>query len=106
MYMADLESLTDIFPRHKEDNPYNYSNLEKAERSKALKDMERDYPNLPYGWLEMVYDHWKNTPKEEQEEIINSGKWEGKSKFRNNSGGVIQALQVLSKEDIDLSGNV
>ena len=43
--------------RHKPENPYKYTNVELAERKKALRDMERDYPNLPFQWLEMVYDY-------------------------------------------------
>ena len=70
-----------VIPRHQPENPYNYTNLELAERKKALRDLERDYPNLPYAWLEMVYDFHKNTPEEEVKEIINSGKWEKPGKF-------------------------
>ena len=62
--------------RHKPENPYKYTNVELAERKKALRDMERDYPNLPYQWLEMVYDFNKNVIK-----IINEGKWETPGKF-------------------------
>ena len=43
-------------PRHVPANPHNYTVLQLAERTKALKDLERDYPNVPFGWLELVYD--------------------------------------------------
>ena len=69
--------------RHKPENPYKYTNVELAERKKALRDMERDYPNLPYQWLEMVYDFNKNTPEDEVKKIINEGKWEGPGHFSN-----------------------
>ena len=68
-------------PRHQPSNPYNYTNLELAERKNTLKVMEREYPKLPYAWLEMVYDFNKNTPKEEVDRIINEGLWEGPGRF-------------------------
>ena len=68
-------------PRYKPDNPFNYTNLELAERKKALRDMERDYPTLPFGWLEMVYDWHKQTDAEEVKRIINKGEWEQPGKF-------------------------
>ena len=64
-------------PRHVPANPHNYTVLQLAERTKALKDLERDYPNVPFGWLELVYDWEKNTDVEEVEDIINTGRWEG-----------------------------
>ena len=68
-------------PRYEPANPYEYTNLEKAERRKALRDMERDYPRLPWAWLEMVYDWHKHMPEHEVKEIINNGLWEGPGKF-------------------------
>lgn len=44
--MSEL-SIDEVIPRHEEENPYNYTNLEKAQRSKAIKDMIKDYPNIP-----------------------------------------------------------
>ena len=66
----------ECIPRHVPNNPYNYTKLQLAERKQALKLLEREYPNLPFGWIEMCYDFEKNTPKEEIEEIINEGLWE------------------------------
>ena len=70
--------------RHKPENPYKCTNVELAERKKALRDMERDYPNLPFQWLEMVYDFNQNTSSEEVIKIINEGKWETPGKFSWN----------------------
>ena len=77
----DTEGSHDEIPRHQPSNPYNYTNLELAERKNTLKVMERDYPKLPYAWLEMVYDFNKNTPKEEVDKIINESLWEGPGRF-------------------------
>ena len=63
-------AIDEAIPRHQPDNPYNYSNLEIAQRKKALLDMKKDYPNLPDAWLEMAYDFHEHTPKEEIEETI------------------------------------
>ena len=78
--IQDIQDIQDI-PRHQPENAYGYTSVELAERKKALRDMERDYPKLPYAWLEMVYDFWKNTPPEEVEKIINEGLWEVPGRF-------------------------
>ena len=70
--------------RHLPENPYNYTNEELAERKKALKDLEKDYPHLPFGWLEMVYDWHKSTDPEEVTKIINEKTWEVPGKFSEN----------------------
>ena len=36
--MTDLAEI----PRHEPANPYNYTNVELAERNKALRDMEKE----------------------------------------------------------------
>lgn len=71
-----MDTSEDPLPRYKEENPFGYTNLELAQRKKALLDMEKDYPNVPYAWLEMLYDWHAHTPNEEVKEIINTGKWE------------------------------
>ena len=96
--MAEV-SIDDVIPRHVEENPYHYTPLEKAERTKAIKDMGKDYPHLPHGWLEMVYDFWKKTPTEDVNDIINKGAWEVPGKFSSSTGGVIHAMEVLDIND-------
>ena len=99
--MAEV-SIDDVIPRHVEENHFNYTPLESAERKKAIKDMAKDYPTLPHGWLEMTYDFWKQTPTEEMNEIINKGKWEAPGNFSKLTGGVIEALEVLEPDDESL----
>ena len=77
----DIADIQDI-PRHQPGNHYNYTPVQLAERKKALKDLQRDYPHLPYAWLEMTYDWHKNTPNEEVENIMNEGLWEGNGRER------------------------
>ena len=95
--MAEIQ--VDDIPRHVEENHYNYTKVEQAERSKAIKDMAKDYHNLPQGWLEMVYDFWKNTPEEQVNDIINKGEWEKPGRFSNSTGGVIDAMEVLENNE-------
>ena len=85
----DIVNDTEI-PRHVPENPYNYTKLELAERKKTLQLMQADYPNLPFGWLEMVYDFNKNTPEEEVINIINEGKFETPGMF------------TMTRNDIDI----
>ena len=63
------------FDRYTEKNHFNYTELELAKRSKAIKDMEKDYPSVPGLWIEWLYDIIENKPKEEVEQIINDKLW-------------------------------
>ena len=76
---ADEES--NRIPRHVPSNPYNYTNVQLAERKKALKELAEIYPSLPFAWIEMAYDFEKNTPYEDIQSIINEKKWETPGKF-------------------------
>ena len=88
-------AIDEAIPRHVEANPLNYTKLQLAARKKALLDMRKDYPTLPEGWLEMAYDFHENTPKEEIEDIINSGKWDAPGKFSKCSGGTLTCGEIL-----------
>lgn len=96
-----MESILEEIPRHEPENPFKYSKLQLAERLKALKDMQRDYPNLPYGHLEMVFDFVKNTEPEEVQKIIESGLWEGPPpKYAEEKQKLIeQAKERIAKRD-------
>ena len=87
--MTDLAEI----PRHEPANPYNYTNVELAQRKKALRDMEKDYPNLPFGWLEMVYDWHAHQNPDVVKQIINQKTFEGPSVY-----GVQDVLCVLRLE--------
>ena len=94
-----MSSISEL-PRHKPNNPYNYSKLDLAKRKKALIDIERDFPNVPKMWAEWLYDVMTNKPQEEVEEIINSGKWETPSdKYGIAPGGLIKCAEVLEADD-------
>ena len=80
----ELSNDNGIIPRHTPSNPYNYNGAQLAERKKTLKDLEEVYPNLPFAWLEMVYDFEKNTPREEIQKIIDNKSWEKPGKFTNH----------------------
>ena len=77
-----------IIPRHTPSNPYNYNAAQLVERKKTLKDLAEVYPNLPFAWLEMVYDFEKNTPREEIQKIINNKSWEKPGKFTPGFNGM------------------
>lgn len=81
------------FERYKEENPLGYTKLELAKKKKMILDIERDYPNLPRAWIEMVVDFEKITPPEEMERIINEGLFEYEGKF------TAKKSSVNSKED-------
>jgi NADH:ubiquinone oxidoreductase subunit len=79
----------DDIPRHEQKNPFNYTSLELAERKKAIRDATKDYPNVPEGWIEWMYDLIKNIPEEEIKDIINNKKWEDKPKERDAAGTIV-----------------
>ena len=96
-------AIDEAIPRHQPENPHNYSKVQLAQRKKALLDMKKDYPNIPDGWLEMAYDFHENTPAEEIDTIINSGKWEVPGQFSKSKGGTLTCMEIL--DAIDPSGN-
>jgi len=56
-------------PRHKADNPFNYSEDELAEKALALEKMKTIYKDVPLFYAELVYDLCKNTDQAKIEEI-------------------------------------
>ena len=88
-------SSTDIeIPRHVEANPFNYTEKQKAVRRKAIKDMGRDYPNLPHLWIEWLYDVIQNKPVSEVEEIIEKNLWDVPPETSHDTGGAIKAMTI------------
>ena len=81
-------------PRHVPADPPGFSKVELAARTKHLKELRRDYPDVPDGWLEMAYDWHHRTPQEEIDRIIESGEWEAPGKFSNEKGGVLQSVVI------------
>ena len=85
-------------PRYEKENPYNYTKIQIAERTSAVRAMIRDYPSVPPMWCEWLYDVITNKPKEEVEQIINEGLWEVPSKFSTAPGGVLNAVEVFNED--------
>ena len=65
--MTTLE-VKDI-PRHKEDNPFGYTDEQKDAKRLALKTMKELYPDVPTYYAELVYDMCKNKTPEEIDKI-------------------------------------
>jgi hypothetical protein len=56
-------------PRHKHDNPFNYTDDELAEKALALEKMKTIYKDVPMYYAEMVYDMCKNNDQSKIDEI-------------------------------------
>jgi hypothetical protein len=56
-------------PRHKHENPFNYTDDELAEKTLALEKMKTIYKDVPMYYAELVYDLCKNTDQAKIEEI-------------------------------------
>ena len=96
--------LDDEFPRYDnaQDNWLRYTKAELAAKEKHLKEMARDYPNLPESWLELVYDFGKQKGEEELARIIESGQFEKPSTKGRDFGGVIKgAIGIFDRDDLE-----
>ncbi len=86
-------------PRYTEPNPFNYTEIQKAKRNKAIRDAARDYPHLPRLWVEWMYDVVENKPVSEVEEIMEKNLWDKPPENTHDFGGVIQTMEVIDPED-------
>lgn len=69
--------------RYKTPNPYNYNNLELAQRRIEVDECKKRHPNVPAFYIEMVYDYIKNTPENLVNQNIIEDIW-ANSKTKNN----------------------
>ena len=70
-------------PRYQPENPYNYSNVELAQRTKAIKDIQKDYPKVNISWVEWLYDTIENLPEAEVQDIIEKNLWDKPGRHSN-----------------------
>ena len=68
-------------PRYQPENPYNYTNVELAKRTKAIKDIHKDYPTVNVAWAEWLYDTIENMPEAEVQEIMEKNLWDKPGRF-------------------------
>lgn len=69
-------------PRYEDPNVMGYTKLEKAEKLRCVKELEKMFPNLPWKWLDYIYDYHFLQDKTELEKRIEAGEFEKKSVFR------------------------
>ena len=68
-------------PRYQPENPYNYTNVELAKRTKAIKDIHKDYPTVNVAWAEWLYDTIENMPEAEVQEIMEKNLWDKPGRY-------------------------
>jgi len=90
------DTTTVEIPRHKPNNPFNYSEFEKSKRAKAIRDAEKDYPSVPPLWIEWLYDVIQNKDAEEVKRIIENNEWDKEPEHKYQQGGVLQSMVVES----------
>ena len=56
--------------RKKHENPFNYSELQLADKDLCLKKLREYYPTVPTFYAELVYDLCVTTEQEKLEEIM------------------------------------
>ena len=64
-----------------EECPMECPKIKEIRREKEIKAAHRDFPSLPRLYIEWMWDVLDKMPKEEQDEIISKGLWEGPGKF-------------------------
>ena len=83
-------------PRHKAENPFNYTDLELAKRKKGIIDAIKDYPHISPAWIEMAYDIVENNDFDELKKKID----ESKPKEREN-GGILNNVTIENKSEFE-----
>ena len=68
-------------PRYQPENPYNYTNVELAKRTKAIKDIHKDYPKVNVAWAEWLCDTIENMPEAEVQEIMEKNLWDKPGRY-------------------------
>ena len=64
-----------------------------AEKNTSVKQLRRDFPDVPELWLDMLYDWVSDNPLEAQR-IMLSGEWERESKHSTaNNKNLIDTLK-------------
>jgi len=85
--------------RYKENNPYNYSDLDLQKRRIQLKAAKDLYPSLPDEWIALAYDVITNKSEEEVNRIIENKEFENfKMRERVLSGENIGAVQITNPD--------
>ena len=56
-------------PKHKPENPFNYTEDELAEKALALETMKVISKDVPTYYADLVYDLCKNTPQDKIDEM-------------------------------------
>ena len=66
-----MEEILKECPRHKMENHRNYTNIELEMKSKRVKVLHQDYPNVPEYWLDMLYDYLSKKDDKTLEKMVN-----------------------------------
>ena len=89
-------------PRATRPNPYNYTPLQFAIRDKAINDMNKDFPTIPFRWFEWLYDTIESKGEEEVDKIKNEGLWEKPINTDRQTGGLLKGNCEIT---LDTSNN-
>tara|TARA_R110002153_G_scaffold39035_1_gene112692 strand:- start:174 stop:542 length:369 start_codon:yes stop_codon:yes gene_type:complete len=66
-----MEEILKEVPRYEMPNPRNYTNLELEEKAKRIKNLEKEFPNVPPYWVDMLYDYLSKKDDKELKKMIN-----------------------------------
>jgi hypothetical protein len=70
-----------------------------AIRDKAVRDMNKDHPKIPYKYLEWLYDTITNMPEDKVDNIIKNNLWDEVINTTRKTGGTIEnACEIITAE--------
>jgi len=88
-----------VIERAKRSNPFNYTDEQFAVRDKAIRDMHKDHPKIPYKWLEWLYDTIENMPPEKVDDIMKNNLWDGIINTTRQTGGTLKnCCEIITNE--------
>lgn len=71
-----------------------------ARRTNDVKELQEKYPQLPYLWLDMLWNFWNEKGEEEVQKIIDSKEWEKPSTRAYAQGGLVKdCIRVEEKNN-------
>ena len=88
-----------VIERAKRSNPFNYTDEQFAVRDKAVRDMHRDHPKIPFKWLEWLYDTIENMDEGKVDDIIKNNLWDEIINTTRQTGGTLDnCCEIINNE--------
>ena len=85
---------SNLLPRHKPANPYNYDELTLAKRQLEINAAKLAFPHIPEHIVAMSWDTVHNIGETEMNDIIQSKRWENAEQRPRPAPGVYNTITI------------